>query len=76
MVDYEFYGDSSILGLSVDGSAEVFIDLDDVRNVSRAVDDDEVNPSIPVAVSPEDVGGLFGAHGCAEQCPRLEEELE
>lgn len=75
MVDYKFYGDSSILGLSVNGCAEVFIDLHDVQNVSRAVDDSEVDSSIPVAVSPEDVGGLFGYYGCAEQCPRTEEEL-
>lgn len=78
MVAYEFYGDSSILGLKFDSGREVFFDLADLSRVADWSDAQLAelgDPQMQVYLDRDSVRDLFGANGCLEECP-LEKEVE
>lgn len=70
MISWQFYGDSSILGLKKDNGEEIFIDLADLSGLKT---DDDGLAHLPVYIEPEAVGGLFGSYGCMEDCPLADE---
>ena len=74
MVRYEYYADSHILGLRLDDSPEVFIDLAEVENIASQSEADPESSYVMLYRFADDVRNLFGNYGHLEECPLGEDE--